>query len=367
MRGTRSAESAGEALLYVSADAMPADAEDLFATANSLFATRLWWRTVMSNAMPDGAAAGFVLCRTNGRATGLFPLLRTSGARWTGFTTPYTCLYTPLIAPDSGPVAVCATFARHCRDNTVTRLDALPEEWPHLDALIAGADHAGLSVRRFAHFGNWHENVGGLGWSGYLASRPGALRETIRRRLRRAAALGDARFTLIDSPDGLEPAIAAFEAVYAKSWKDPEPFPRFNAALIRTAAGMGILRLGIWWIGDQPVATQFWIVEHGHATVLKLAHDDAFKAHSPGTVLTATMLRHLLDRDGVAEIDFGRGDDPYKRDWAAERRQRIGLLLIDPRRPAGLLALLRHDLGRLRARLSRSAVSALPAGSGGNP
>ncbi len=366
MRGIRSADPAEKAVPYPSPDALTADADDLFATADSLFATRLWWRTVMSDAMPEGAEAGFVLCRTAGKATGLFPLLRTPGARWTSFTTPYTCRYTPLIAPNCDPVAVCAAFARQCRGNAVTRLDALPQEWPHLDALIAGAECAGLSVRRFGHFGNWHENVAGLGWSGYLASRPGALRETIRRRLRRADRMPEARFALIDGGDGLEPAIAAFEAVYAKSWKDSEPFPRFNAALMRTAAGLGILRLGIWWIGAQPVAAQFWIVEHGQATVLKLAHDDAFKAHSPGTVLTATMLRHLLERDGVAEIDFGRGDDPYKRVWAGERRQRIGLLLIDPRRPAGLLALLRHDMGRLRARLSRSAASAPPAGSGGS-
>ena len=60
--------------------------------------------------------------------------------------------------------------------------------------------------------------------------------------------------------------------------------------------------------------------------MLKLAHDEAFKAHSPGTVLTALMLRHLLDQEHVARIDFGRGDDAYKQGWAVERRQqRIGV------------------------------------------
>ena len=83
--------------------------------------------------------------------------------------------------------------------------------------------------------------------------------------------------------------------------------------------------------------------------MLKLAHDETFKAHSPGTVLTALMIRHLLDNEHVAQIDLGRGDDTYKQGWAVERRQRIGVLLINPRRPAGLMALLRHAFGRIAA------------------
>jgi CelD/BcsL family acetyltransferase involved in cellulose biosynthesis len=84
--------------------------------------------------------------------------------------------------------------------------------------------------------------------------------------------------------------------------------------------------------------------------VLKLAHDETFKAHSPGTVLTAWMIRHMIEQEHVAIIDFGRGDDAYKQGWVANRRQRVGLLLINPRRPGGLIALARHGLGRVKAR-----------------
>jgi CelD/BcsL family acetyltransferase involved in cellulose biosynthesis len=83
--------------------------------------------------------------------------------------------------------------------------------------------------------------------------------------------------------------------------------------------------------------------------VLKLAHDEAFKAHSPGTVLTAMMIRHLLDNERVTRIDFGRGDDAYKQGWAVERQQRVGVVLVDPGRPAGLVALLRHRFGGIVA------------------
>jgi CelD/BcsL family acetyltransferase involved in cellulose biosynthesis len=97
---------------------------------------------------------------------------------------------------------------------------------------------------------------------------------------------------------------------------------------------------------------QFWAVRGGQAIVLKLAHDEAFKAQSPGTVLTALMLRHFLDAEHVARLDFGRGDDAYKQGWAVERRQRIGVLLVNPWRPAGIAALVRHAGGRMRAAAS---------------
>ena len=188
-----------------------------------------------------------------------------------------------------------------------------------------------------------------MDWAAYLLRRPGALRETIRRRLRRAEKLSAARFELFSTPDQMKSATALYESVYRRSWKDAEPYPAFNVALMQATAALGMLRLGVWSIGSEPVAVQFWVVTGGTATVLKLAHDETFKAHSPGTVLTAMMLRHLLDNEHVKQIDFGRGDDVYKRGWAAQRRQRIGLLLVDPWSPAGLAALIRHAAGRIRA------------------
>ncbi|WP_428485332.1 GNAT family N-acetyltransferase [Rhodopila sp.] len=331
--------------------------------AGSLFAGRAWWSVVLSDAMPAGSAAVFVVCKAGDHVLALVPLLRRNGiAALESLTTPYTCRYTPLFATGLDRltrIATMAAFGRFCRIRGVTRLDALPAEWDELPDLLAGVRQAGLRPLRFNHFGNWHEDVAGMDWTSYLARRSGALRETIRRRLRQADKLPDARFAVLSTPADMAIAADAFESVYARSWKGPEPYPRFNVAFMHATAALGLLRFGVWSIGATPVAVQFWILEAGHATVLKLAHDEAFKAHSPGTVLTALMLRHLLDEEHVDQIDFGRGDDDYKQGWATQRRQRIGLLLVNPWRLSGAVELMRHISGRLRAAMRKA-----PAGRG---
>ena len=332
-------------------ETLPPDCAELFAAGarHSFQLGRPWFRTVLAEAMPAGARGLFLLCRT-GQGPVLFALRTLAGGvGLEGLSTLYSCLYQPLAATQAGPAELRAAglaFGHFCQGWSTVRLDALDGDWPGLPPLLEGIRTAGLAILRFDHFGNWHENVAGRSWADYLAARPGALRETIRRRLGQAEA--DARVTLetIDSTAGLEAAIAAYEEVYALSWKKTEPFPRFSAALMRAAAAEGALRLGLLRLDGRPIAAQYWVLAGGTATVLKLAHDAAARTRSPGTVLTAAMIRDLLERDRIAELDFGRGDDAYKSLWAGSRRQRIGVVLANPRRPAGLLALGRHGLGR---------------------
>jgi CelD/BcsL family acetyltransferase involved in cellulose biosynthesis len=348
MRGTNCADLKIE--IFPGPQALPRDVAALLDDPGSLFGTVRWWNVVLAHAMPPLAQAAFVAVRSCDRAMAVVPMLRT-GAQLGSLTTPYTCVYMPRIAPHLGHadrIAALRAFARFCRPAGIVRLDALAADWDGLADLETGARQAGLIPLRFDHFGNWSEDVAGLTWTDYLARRPGGLRETIRRRLRQAAKRTDARFDLFTRPDQMDQAAEAFESVYRRSWKDAEPYSEFNVALMRATAELGWLRLGVWWVGTEPVAVQFWVVTGGQAIVLKLAHDEAFKAQSPGTVLTALMLQHLLNNEQVVRIDFGRGDDRYKQGWAVERRQRVGVLLINPWRPAGWVALMRHAIGRGR-------------------
>lgn len=318
-------------------------------------ASRPWLEATLEAALPAGAEPRLVLVEEASGPLALVPLLAVPGGAWRSLTTPYTCLYSIVGDPaldDAGWRAAGRAVAPLVQRHGPVRLEALDPGARGFAAFLRGLRTGGVLALPYAHFGNWHELVAGLGWHGYLAARTGALRETVRRRLRAAEREGSAlQMQVAREPAEIPSALAAYESVYERSWKVPEPFSRFNAALLPRLAAAGWLRLGVLWRGDEPVAAQYWTVWGGTATVLKLAHDDAHKALSPGTVLTALMIRRLLDEEGVVELDFGRGDDGYKAGWATQRRQRTGVVLADPLRPAGLLATLRHGAGRARQRL----------------
>jgi len=103
-------------------------------------------------------------------------------------------------------------------------------------------------------------------------------------------------------------------------------------------------------------------VAHGRADIYKLAYDEAYKALAPGTLLTAALMEEALDVDGVREIDYLIGDDPYKATWMSQRRERFGLIAYDPLTPRGLFGLIRQAAGDRWRRL-RSAAPPRPDNS----
>ncbi len=338
-----------ETHFFASLDEIPPQAIDVFGR-DGVFSTLGWYRSTIEAALPADARAAFVSVARDGDVLALFPMQRGPGTAFSALTTPYTCLWQPLFAtaaPDE-LVQIGKNFAKACGGLPMVRLDAVDADAPWLPLVLKGIRAGGLHPLRFDHFGNWHEDVQGVRWQDYLARRPGALREAIRRRGKTLMDKMGAAFSITSGGDGLEPAIATYEKIYEKSWKEPEPFALFNAAFMREAARDGSLRLGLLSLQDHPLAAQFWVVRDGKAAVLKLAHDEASRALSPGTVLTGLMIRHMLESEHVSELDFGRGDDGYKKDWTGARRQRIGFLLAKPSSFRGSAAILRHFAGKLR-------------------
>jgi hypothetical protein len=212
---------------------------------------------------------------------------------------------------------------------------------PSICALRSAFAGVGYHVDVFHHQWNWYIGVDGFSYADYLASRPAHLRNTLRRRLRQATRSHKLRFFDSCDSDDLSTGLSDYLHVYERSWKPREVPPHFVSELIRLCARLSILRLGILYLDDVAVAAQFWINSGRISYIYKLAHDPEYSAFSVGSLLTAHMFEHAIDVDQVSEIDFGVGDEPYKRDWTDMRRQRIGLQAINRRTRRGLLLGLR--------------------------
>lgn len=204
---------------------------------------------------------------------------------------------------------------------------------------------AGASFQKYFCFGNWYLKLDGRSFQEYLNSVPTRLKNTIHRKTRQLEKSHGLQIKLVQTIDELQAAGAAFDNVYQASWKQAEAHPQFIAGLMRSCARQGWLRLGIAYIDDKPVAAQLWIVYQGIASIYKLAYDEKFAKFSIGSILTAHMMRHVIDTDHVTEVDYLTGDDDYKKDWMSHRRERWGLIAFNQATIKGKLAGFWH-LGR---------------------
>ena len=348
--GIPSMDSAGLRIeTWVDWDGLPEQARAL--AGADAFSTPQWYRSVSRSAMPPGNRPCFQVVFDRADVLAVFPMQQNAGGL-SSLTTPYSVLWSALLRAGLTSIDVTAigrALGRVWRRQPLTRLDTLDAEAAWLAPLLAGLRWSGLLPLRFDHFGNWHTSVAGLNWEDYVASRPGALRSAIVRRSRRLLEGEGAAFTLTEGVDGLDESLAAYQQVYAASWKQPEPHPAFNPTLMRACAVEGGLKLGVLALHRTPVAAQFWLTHAGWIGVQKLAHDERYKQFAPGTVLTALIIRRLMERGQVTELDFGRGDDPYKQSWTGQRRQRVGVVLAASWHPQGAMHAARHGLGQVAA------------------
>lgn len=318
------------------------------------FLSAPWFELFLATCAEPGAAPLLLAVEADG-ARGV-ALLRRRGTLVEGLGNFYTCRFAPILGDGTPALAAAlADWLRRERPRVATlRFENLHDADDPDGRFARALRGAGFAVQRFEQYGNWHERVAGIDYAGYLAARDGQLRSTIERKGRRFARQKGARLDILTEPAEMERGLAAYLAVHARSWKEPEPFPAFIPAFVRGFAAVGAIRLGVAWLDDRPLAAQIWLHWGRRATIAKLVYDDDAKALSPGSVLTAHMFRDALDAGRYDEIDLGRGDDPYKRLWLRDRRPVHGLFAANLRSAAGIAAAARHIApGALRAVVAR--------------
>jgi hypothetical protein len=240
----------------------------------------------------------------------------------------------------------------------VVDIHPLPSDCPTFADLIRAFRQEKWSVQSYFCFGNWYLQINGRSYAQYFESLPSILKSTIKRKRKKFMNDGG-RIEIVTGRDNIEESIDAYRTVYAGSWKVPEPYSDFIPSLIRTCAQENWLRLGLAFIESRPAAAQLWIVRGDMASIYKLAYDEHFAQYSAGTILTADLMKHVVDVDKVSEVDYLMGDDPYKKSWMSHRRERWGLRAFNSRTIKGIVGAGKHIGGRAIKEVSRNILNRL--------
>ena len=362
--------------IYGALDELPSSYADSFEqnAGRSFYQSLPWYRNFIATALdPDDRVCIYAL-EQDGVPAAAFPLRYNLHRRpWqprilSSLSNYYTTSFEPLIDPAHDPPDAVSTLVKAiCKGSPtwdVLNLKPMLRDSPAFSKIVQSLEQAGIVVQTYFCAGNWYTPLDGKSYEEYLAGLRSSVRNIAKSKNKKLERSGRARIEIVDSFEGLEPAIHAYNKVYSASWKVPEPYPLFVPGLIHTCAELGWLRLGIAYIDHEPAAAQLWIVKDGKAAIYKIAYDQKFADLSVGTYLTMQLMKRAIDGDRVSEVDYLSGDDRYKRDWMSHRRELWGILAMNPRTVAGALSIMRHVGGRA---LKDTARKILPKNAGKHP
>jgi CelD/BcsL family acetyltransferase involved in cellulose biosynthesis len=300
---------------------------------------RAWW-----DAYGETAEPRYLVACADGTddVVAILPLMRRVVADQAAGAPPRRTLFmaasyhadyaTLLCAPGDLPVAAHA-FACALRDDP-------PDAWDALDLRRLRRDdpaRSALGSALQASATGWRvvveqEDVcpvvtlpAGGDWEAYLATLDKKARHEIRRKLRRAEAVGPVRFRELPR----EPAsVDSFIALHQARWGDEGLFPetadgdrsrRFLHRLTMLEAAEGEraqLLLGEVTVGERVVFATVSFDDGRTCYFYNAGMDPSARELSPGVTGTAAFLRDRMAA-GCERFDFLRGNEHYKYEWGA--------------------------------------------------
>lgn len=296
-----------------------------------------WWRALAEEC---GINPLLAVAR-DGDAAAILPLRR-EGAVLHELANWYAFRVAPLVTPGADARHLLSMIARDLSADRVVLSKLSGEDAATLAEAFRAAGWFAVTTPCDV---NHILRVQGRSYAEYLAGRPGQVRTTLKRKAKKV------EVQVFDTFDQV--AWDAYEAIYAQSWKPEEGSPAFLRRFAQEEAAAGRLRFALARAEGQPVAAQFWTVEHGTAFIHKLAHIEEAKPLSPGTTLSAALFERVIDGDKVTLIDFGTGNDGYKRDWMEEVRTRYRIELLRPLKPGNWPRIAKAGLRRLAVAAGR--------------
>ncbi len=287
------------------------------------------------------------------------------GNTLSGFSNFQTCQFSPLLKCPSGeePIVMEKLALALCQEEPhwdILDFNALDSKANWLEGFIQGFQKGNMFVVPYSHFGNWYEKTSGWSFQDYVNSRSPSIKKTFKnyaRKGRKLEKLGEVRFKIFSEFEEIEQGIQDYESICKNSWKEPDFYPNFTSGFFQSGSSHGVLRMGILYLKDKPIAAEVGLLTQTGVTMVKTAYDNQWKDYSVGALVMMRMIEYLLDVELVEEIDFGRDDNVYKKLWVSQRRERMGIVAFRPSRWPGLKGFIRFQfqekLKRLKTQIKK--------------
>lgn len=169
-------------------------------------------------------------------------------------------------------------------------------------------------------------------WGDYESSLSSSFRQGLRRKARRLRTEGEVTIERTDGRDDLGRLLDEGFEVESSRWKADQgtaiasrPETRdFYASVARWAAENHWLNLWFLRLNGRSIAFRFDLIVEGVYYHLKGGYDPALARHSPGLLLQHETIRHAFEQR-LVRYEFLGADEPYKMNWAKDRRDRISI------------------------------------------
>jgi len=310
---------------------LPASVDLLFELAGneSMFITREWFETLYDTTFEEGDDQSLLLVSVvdQGSVLALLPLIGAND-RWQSFSHRYTAFYNLLLVEEK-QAEILACLAEGLSQIPIHSLNLNPvaEDDDKMVNLQQALESFGYKCHQHFSFYNWFYRSQQQSFDEYMAGRPAILRNTIARKRRKLEREHECKIRMFKDEE-VQQGLMDYHAAYSASWKANEQYVALLDAAAINLSVPGWTRLAILYIDGKAAASQLWFVVQGKASIFRLAYDEEWKHYSPGSILTAYLMKYVIDIDNVEEIDFLTGNEAYKQDWMTVRRQRWGLMFV---------------------------------------
>ncbi len=337
------------------------------AGARSIFLSHEWF-LVCAHCLMQGQQLLVLVLRRGGRPVGAVPLLsqrvrlRHLPARQIGFLenplTPFVDFL--LTEPEEGLAAVLGYFRETRTDWDLLSFAKLRQDSPHLELLPRVLDRQRQTFRVVTVSQTPFLRIQ-QSWEDFYQSKSQKFKKTRRSVANRIERLGPVTVELLRRPAETARGLEQLLEVSQQSWKrqqavdllTPEFERKFFIQLTRVASEAGWLRLWLLKKGEEVLAAEYHLDDHGTVYALRAHYDGAYAASSPGAYLDTKIVRHLFE-NGCALYDMGPGMVDYKLAWTDSVYRCYGVEIYNQKPYSQLL-------GRLEARWI-PALKASPLG-----